>query len=39
MGEEIGDGEVARIAELAAEVEREFAALTTGAGGGDAADR
>ena len=38
MGEEIGDGEVARIASLAADVEREFAALA-GDGGGDATDR
>ena len=39
MGEEIGDAEVARIAVLAAEVEREFASLVASAGGADAADR
>jgi len=39
MGEEIGNDEVARIAILAADVEREFASLTAGTGGGDATDR
>jgi len=39
MGEEIGNDEVARIAILAADVEREFASLAAGTGGGDAPDR
>ncbi|CAG1001395.1 V/A-type H+/Na+-transporting ATPase subunit A [Burkholderiales bacterium] len=39
MGEEIGDGEVGRIAALQADMEREFASLATREGGGDAPDR